>query len=167
MATAANVAVPLASSLTAERCVVTVGPEVTATVPLPVLLPYVAVTLTIAEPMTLPAITAVDAVVCPALTLILGGTGNAVLLLLVSITIAPKAGAGVANVTVNVALAPLLTLDGTVMDNGANGDWTTTEQLFELDRPALSVTVTTSLVGFARAVTLMLGPLPTLDQEYW
>ena len=67
----------------------------------------------------MPALTTVDAVLWPALTEILAGTGNAVGLLLDKVTFAPPAGAGMASVTVSVALAPLPTVDGTVSVTGA------------------------------------------------
>ena len=62
----------------------------------------VAVTVTLAEPLTVPAVTEQEPEVCPAGTVQLEGTGNAVVLLEARATAVPPAGADPLKVRVTV-----------------------------------------------------------------
>ena len=91
-----------------------------------------------------PTATVTDAVVCPAPTIRLAGSGTMLALLVARETTAPPAGAGLLRDTDIVAELPFVTTAGAFNALSAGTVWIVTQQDPEAFRPALSSTVTVS-----------------------
>src|SRR5206468_6700676 len=91
---------------------------------------YAAVIVTVVTVVTVLLVITKVAVVAPAATVTEAGTAAALMLLLVSVTTAPPAGAAVASVTVPVLAAPPVTEAGFTV-TGVSGGFTTSVTIFE------------------------------------
>jgi hypothetical protein len=132
----------------------TLGPGVTVTVVV-VLPPSVAVTVTVWEVATEPAVAVNVVELVVAGTVTVAETGSAVVLLEASVTVAPPVGAGWLNATVHVVATPETTVAGVHASNDTAGlGATVTVAIVLVLLPSVAVTVTVWEVATEPAVAV-------------
>ena len=132
----------------------TLGAGVTVTLAV-VLPPSVAVTVTVWDVATEPAVAVNTVELAAAGTVTVAGTGSAVVLLEASVTALPPVGAGRLNVTVHVVAAPETTLAGVhASDDTAGLGATVTVAAVLVLLPRVAVTVTVCDVATEPAVAV-------------